>query len=137
MSTISTLEMKLQFKGNAYGTLSWFKELIEDSELVITETRYGIPGLFLHLKHNRNGVANKDHEGNFWLCHVATDSDYDTGCRRRTIDNIKYVYPYAYAPNFGISYSLFDYPLTPACNSAVEEFLSLALRKFHAWYKVQ
>lgn len=137
MSTISTIEIKLQIKGHATGTLGWFKAWIEDAELVIRKTRFGIPGLFLHEKHNRKGEENKAHEGNSWLCHVATDSDYDTGCRARTINGIKYVYPYVYAPGWASESSLIDYPVTPACEKAVQEFIDKAVEKFAEWYEVQ
>lgn len=137
MSKFSNIEIKLQIEGPGIGTLAWFQKLFADSEFVIRNTRFGIPGLFLHVMKNRNGVENKYYEGNYWLCHVATDSDFDTGCRDATINSIRYVFPYVYAPKYSNQFSLFDYPVTPACEKAAEELLAIAVSKFAEWYEIQ
>jgi hypothetical protein len=142
MSTIANVEVKVQMKGHAMGTLGWFKNLIEDSELVIRKTRDGMPGMFLHEKTNRKGETRKEHEGNTFICHPAKGSEYEDGYRDYIINDIRYicVHPTGDAEQqyfFGEDIYFTDVPLTPACRTALNEFIENAVETFAAWYEKQ
>lgn len=137
MGAISNVAVKVQIKGQAVGTLGWFAEWVKNSELVIRPTRYGVPGMFLHEKQNKKGETNKDHEGNSWICNPFTYSDFDSGSDIRTINNIKYACVKPYAPDWSGEYHLSDYPLTPACENALHEFIDKAVNEFATWYEKQ
>jgi hypothetical protein len=142
MATIANVEVKVQLKGNAAGTLGWFKTLVEDSELVIRKTRDGIPGMFLHEKTNRKGEKNKEHEGNTFLCHPATGKDQEMGYLDSLINGINYIYvhptgDFEQTYIFGEDICFTNYPLTPACNIAISEFIEKAVEEFAVWYEKQ
>ena len=124
-------------KGSAAGTLGWFKDLIDDSELVIRKTRTGIPGMFLHEKHNYNNEERKENEGNTFLCCPASGTPDDEGYNRIKINGIKYIYVIASTPNYADDFSFTSFPITPKCRESIENFINEAVAKFAAWYEVQ
>ena len=141
-NTIATLDVKVQMKGTAAGTLGWFKELIEDSELIIKKTRDGIPGMFLHEKHKKDGTERKENEGNTFICHPETKSPQDEGYNLAKINGIGYDYVVSSGNDeqkyiFGEDICFTSYPLTPACQNAVDEFIKSAVEKFAEWYEKQ
>ena len=80
------IEIKIECKGKAVGTLGWFNSMMQDAELVVKETKDGTPGMFLKAK-------NKGGEG--WaysfICKKFLNNT-DTEGYNTTNDYIKYIY---------------------------------------------
>ena len=137
----TTVNVRVQIKGHAAGTSGWLAAILNDSELVIRKTRHGIPGMFLHEKHDATGDVRKDNEGNIFICRPAMGNQSDEDYEFTKINEIEYVSTHAtsramiYGGGFDISFT--QYPLTPACKKALEQFLAEAVRKFAVWYEVQ
>ena len=49
------IEIKIEDKGHALGTLGWFKKLMENSELVIRNEN-GLPGIYLKTTDEKGDV---------------------------------------------------------------------------------
>jgi hypothetical protein len=138
----TTLKITVKNCGNAAGTLGWLNSLLEDSELIIKRTRDDVPGMFLHEKHKRNGEDRKENEGNTFICSPATQSPSNEGFNLKRINGILYVLvnPTGNSEQkyiFGEDVCFTSYPLTPACETALTEFLEKAVNQFAEWYEIQ
>lgn len=126
----TTLKITVKNCGNAAGTLGWFKNLIDDSEINIKPCKDGAPGLFLHEKHKKDGSERTEHEGNSWICGI-DDNRTDQYVRV----NEKYAHVNIYENQYNSGFS--SYVLTPACEKAVEKFINECMEKFIEWFEKQ
>ena len=131
------LKISVQTKGHAAGTLGWFQEWLNRSELVIRKTRYGTPGMFLHEKFNSKGEENKENEGNTFICKPDSNDENCMYYDNWEINNIRYVHVIPTSPDWSNDVGLTNYPLTPACHADVEEFILKSVKKFAEWYENQ
>lgn len=141
-TTIATMEVKVQMKGHAAGTLGWFKAMIDDAELVIRKTRDGKAGMFLHEKHNRKGEERKAHEGNIFICSPSSKTQEDEGYNFIAINNIEYIFVQSEGGSeqkylFGEDVCFTDYQLTSSCREAVDKFIVDAVHQFANWFEAQ
>ena len=127
----TTLKITVKNCGNAAGTLGWFKNMIDDSEIIIKPCKDNAPGLFLHEKHKRDGSERAETEGNMWICGMA---DFSTD--QYKFIGTKYACLYAYDDNQYMS-GFSSYQLTPACEKAVNDFIDECMLKFIEWFEVQ
>ena len=44
---MKSIEIKVECKGSAVGTLGWLNSILESSELVIKNNKIGLPAIFL------------------------------------------------------------------------------------------
>ena len=116
------IEIEIEDKGHALGTLGWFKKLMENSELVINEN--GLPGIYLKTTDEKGYIEYR------FLCRK-WDELNDTYGYRLTDDNYLCVKPQGYDKKNG----LFNMPLTPACYKAVEALINEAKEAFADWWE--
>ena len=116
------IEIKIEDKGHALGTLGWFKKLMENSELVIRNEN-GLPGIYLKTTDEKGDVKYR------FLCRK-WDELNDSEFYRLTFDDYLCVKPQGYEEN-----GLFNMPLTPACYKAVEALINEAKEAFADWWE--
>jgi hypothetical protein len=119
------IEIKIECKGHAVGTLGWFNSIISGTELVIKETKSGIPGMFYRTE-TEDGKKTLS-----FICKKWNDNCGDPSNYAITDDNIVHVYPVSN----GYVYGMFDEPLTEACECKVKEFIDLAVQKYREWWE--
>lgn len=113
------LEIKIECKGSAVGTLGWFNSVLNESELVVKNSASnGAPAMFLKDKNGKHRFICKCFDGkdtyqyklrgNYMSCYPVEDEQL---------------------------YGLFDVPLTPACEKRVNEFIDSAVEKFADWWE--
>ena len=117
------IEIKIEDKGHALGTLGWFKKLMENSELVIRNEN-GLPGIYLKTTDEKGDVKYR------FLCRK-WDELNDSEFYRLTYDDYLCVKPQGYGQISG----LFDVALTPACYKAVEALINEAKEAFADWWE--
>jgi len=119
------IEIKIECKGNAVGTLGWFNSIMQGSEFIIKNCKSGEPGLFL--KHK-----NKDSEtmSYSFICKKWNQNQDPEAYRIRSND-----YLIIYPLNSQYLHGFSDYPLTQACELKVEEMIQIALDKFAEWWE--
>ena len=93
------IEIKIEDKGHALGTLGWFKKLMENSELVIRNEN-GLPGIYLKTTDEKGDVKYR------FLCRKYGFSD--PSGYRLTNDNYLCEIPHGRGGVAG----LFNMPLT-------------------------
>ena len=120
----NTIEIKIEDKGHAVGTLGWFKKLMENSELVIKENVDGIPSMYLKTTDDKGETKYR------FLCRKWDEFSNPTGYRL-TGDNYLCEIPQSRGQVSG----LFNVPLTPACKKAVEELIQSAKEAFADWWE--
>lgn len=124
----NTIEIKIECKGNAVGTLGWFNSIIENSELAIKETKNGSPGMFL------KGIAKDGKTTSYqFICKVRSNINNDDDAHLDTYLSGKYSAVQAESTDYIDGFS--DYPLTPACLKKVNEFIEMAVEKFAEWWE--
>jgi hypothetical protein len=124
LKTMKTqIEIKIEDKGHALGTLGWFKKLMENSELVIRNEN-GLPGIYLKTTDEKGDVKYR------FLCRK-WDELNDSEFYRLTYDDYLCVKPQGYGQISG----LFDVALTPACYKAVEALINEAKEAFADWWE--
>ena len=117
------IEIKIEDKGAATGTLGWFKKLMENSELVIRKNANGTPGMYLKTVDDKGDVKYR------FLCRKWDGFSDPFGYI--TSDNYLCEIPQGRNGVVG----LFNVPLTPACKKAVEEFIQSAKEAFAEWWE--
>ena len=117
------IEIKIEDKGHALGTLGWFKKLMENSELVIRKNANGTPGMYLKTVDDKGDVKYR------FLCRKYGFSD--PSGYRLTNDNYLCEIPHGRGGVAG----LFNMPLTPACKKAVETLINEAKEAFADWWE--
>ena len=117
------IEIKIEDKGHALGTLGWFKKLMENSELVIRNEN-GLPGIYLKTTDEKGDVKYR------FLCRK-WDELNDSKFYRLSFDDYLCVKPQGYDKENG----LFNVPLTPACYKAVEALINEAKEAFADWWE--
>ena len=124
LKTMKTqIEIKIEDKGHALGTLGWFKKLMENSELVIRNEN-GLPGIYLKTTDDKGYIEYR------FLCRK-WDELNDSEFYRLTYDDYLCVKPQGYGQISG----LFDVALTPACYKAVEALINEAKEAFADWWE--
>lgn len=118
------IEIKIEAKGAAIGTLGWFKKLLENSELVIISSNYDTPGIYLKTTNDEGQVAYH------LLCRKWNGFNDPFGFRI-TNDNYLCEIPEGHGELSG----LFNAPLTPACKKAVEDLINYAKEAFAEWWE--
>jgi hypothetical protein len=132
-----TLNVNVQIKGHAVGTLGWFHDWLNRSELVIRNTRDGRPGMFLHEKVDQKGSPRQEHEGNTFICKPESLGMEAMYYDSLEINNIRYSCTHICESDLSSAVSFSNFPLTPSCRLAIEKFVEDAVRKFADWYEVQ
>jgi hypothetical protein len=120
----TTIEISIECKGQAVGTLGWFNSMMSDASFVIKESKDGRPAMFLKAKNSAGtGWAYS------FLCKKATgyDEPYNYNL---TSDGFACEIPESDGNVSGFS----DYPLTPACRKAVKEMINKATDAFREWW---
>ena len=117
------IEIKIEDKGHALGTLGWFKKLMETSELVIRNEN-GLPGIYLKTTDEKGYIDYR------FLCRK-WDELNDSYFYKLTFDDYLCVKPQGYDKESG----LFNMPLTPACYKAVEALINEAKEAFADWWE--
>lgn len=131
-------EIKVQCKGKAAGSLNWLNSILEDGELVIRNTKDGVPGMFLHSKAKSDGSLNSENEGNKFICKAMVVRDYVDGYRlKRLGDNNDNAIAYISAVDSYDENGFTEYPLTPAALIKVEEFIDKAVELYTEWWNEQ
>lgn len=120
-----TIEIKIECKGDAVGTLGWFNSLMKDASFIIKESKNGGPAMFLKARNKADtGWAYS------FLCKKATLNEDPFGYKE-TSDGYWCEIPEGNAYESGFS----DYPLTPACRKAVIEMIEKAKDEFADWWE--
>lgn len=122
---MKAIEIKVENKGFAKGTLGWFNEILSRSELIIRETKTGTPAMWLKTKK----LNSEDFDFEI-ICKAFLEYSETEGYRMD--GNIAYVYAENRSCNFEVGFS--DYALTPACKKAVEELINKAVVEFSTWF---
>ena len=123
----NVIEIKIECKGDAAGTLGWFNSIMQKSELVIKNCKDGEPGMFLK-------TPTKDDKMDYeFICKIWNKNSNPDGYNMPFGHKIICVYPEAEYYNHGFS----DYPLTPACKAKVQEMINMAIDKFLEWWNEQ
>lgn len=117
------IEIKVECKGAAVGTLGWFNSIIKDSEFVIKNCKDGTPAIFLKTKREDDKFDYR------FLCKKYNQSEDPTGYN---ITNDGYACEIPEGDTY-IS-GLFNIPLTPACKKAVKELIIKAKDVFAEWW---
>jgi hypothetical protein len=121
----TTIEIKIECKGEAVGTLGWFNSIMQKSELVIKNTKKGTPAMFLKTPTKDGTFAYQ------FICEKAVTTEDNSGYIET---NDGFVKIYAEQTN-GYLDCFSNYPLTPACKIKVKEMIDLALEKFTEWWE--
>lgn len=120
---VNTIEIKIECKGQAAGTLGWLNSIISSGDLVIKENKDGVPAMFLK-------VGEK---GYYFICRKYQPSDADGNHARYD------KYPNDILACFPVSneyqYGFVDYTLTDAAEQKAKEFINLAVEKFQEWWE--
>jgi hypothetical protein len=127
----NTIEIKIECKGQAVGTLGWFNSIIKDSELVIKNNKIGLPSMFLKMNLSKTGDI-VPHDFKF-ICRAFSRSEAEDTRGYRTKDN--YMFVYSIDDPYHEKFGLFDVPLTPACREKVVEFIESAVEKYSEWWE--
>lgn len=122
----NTIEIKVECKGVAVGTLGWFNSIIKDSELVIKNCKDGTPGMFL-----KAPTVKGDDMAYTFICKKAKGWEDAQYYDYNENTGIKRVYPVENDMAYGFS----GYPLTPACEKKVKELIDLACEQFLEWWE--
>jgi hypothetical protein len=129
----TNLKITVKNCGKAVGTLGWFNAEIKDSEIIIKPCKTGEPALWLHKNHKKDGTENKENEGNTWICGAQKPlfelNDY--GYHERG----NYMSIYVIDNQYQIGFT--GYALTPACKTAISEFIDQCVDQFAEWFEQQ
>lgn len=118
----NTIEIKIECKGDAVGTLGWLNSIISSGELVIKENREGVPAMFL----------KTGERGYYFICRKRQPDDGENVERYdHYSDDILACFPVSDE----YSYGFVDYTLTNAAHEKVSEFINLAVTKFQEWWE--
>lgn len=122
-------EIKVQCKGYAVGTMSWLHSILENSELIVKNTKDGTPGLFMFDK------KSPEKKGTF-IC-SATNDEMSEGYERLTIEGVSIIRVFPVSDQFGFQVGFVDYPLTPVALDIAKNFLEKASEQFAKWWNNQ
>ena len=122
----TNVEIKIECKGEAVGTLGWFNSIMNKSEFIIKNSNTGNPAIFLKTNEDEGKVTYR------FLC-KKWDKKTDPFGYRLTSD--EYLCEVAESRLDGGG--LFNIPLTPACKQAVEEVIQTAKEVFKEWWESQ
>lgn len=123
---VHNVEVKIECKGDAAGTLGWFSAMMERSEFVIKNGKTGSPAIFLKTTDEDGKVKHA------FLCKKYDQRENPYGYRI-TGDGYMCEIPESINDCTGFS----DYPLTPACREAVKEMIDKAKDIFAEWWERQ
>jgi len=123
---IHNIEVKIECKGDAVGTLGWFSAMMGRSEFVIKNNQTGSPAMFLKTTEDDGKVKYS------FLCKKWDKRENPYGYRI-TGDDYLCEIPESINDCEGFS----KYPLTPACREAVEEMINKAKASFAEWWESQ
>jgi len=130
-------EIRIQCKGHAVGTLNWLNSILSDGELVIKNNKEGVPALFFHDFHDKNGSANTEQQGNTFICRVRQSDDGEVQYFYNYVEKLGVSLSCCYEVSTDDRYGFVDYPLTPAAFDKLSEFLDAAYEHFANWWKNQ
>ena len=119
-------EIKVQCKGNAVGTTGWLNSILENSELIVKNTKSGTPGLFMFEK-------NAQEKKGTFICSVTND-ERSYGYSEYNIKGVNIFCVYPVSDQYGFEYGFIDYPLTPSALEIATEFLEKARDQFVNWW---
>jgi hypothetical protein len=122
----NVIEIKIECKGEAVGTLGWFNAMMSKSEFVIKNTKKGTPAMFLRTPSQDGKFTN------YWICEKWCKSENPEYYCMPGDDIIC-----LYAESDGHYNCFSDYPLTPSCKTKVEEMINLAVEKYLEWWNNQ
>lgn len=123
---MKTIEIKVECKGHAVGTLGWLNSLLNDSELTVKRTKDGTPGMFLKTKDEKGNISHK------FICRKWDRMEDPMGYNLRSNDTLLSINASG-DPNYERTFS--DHPLTPACQAKVQELIDKACEEFEDWWE--
>jgi len=126
------VEVKIECKGDAAGTLGWFSAMMARSEFVIKNGKTGSPAIFLKTTEDVKMANGENYATYKFLC-KKYDQREDPYGYRITDDGYMCEIPESINDCTGFS----DYPLTPACREAVKEMIDKAKDIFAEWWEGQ
>jgi len=122
----TNVEIKIECKGEAVGTLGWFNSIMNKSEFIIKNSNTGTPAIFLKTVEEDGKVTYR------FLCKKLDNKTNPLGYRLTSDDYLCEV-----VDNSPIGDGLFGVPLTPACKQAVEDMITTAKEVFKEWWESQ
>jgi len=122
----TNVEIKIECKGEAVGTLGWFNSIMNKSEFIIKNSNTGTPAIFLKTVEEDGKVTYR------FLCKKLDNKTNPLGYRLTSDDYLCEV-----VDNSPIGDGLFGVPLTPACKQAVEDMITTAKEIFKEWWESQ
>ena len=122
----TNVEIKIECKGEAVGTLGWFNSIMNKSEFIIKNSNTGNPAIFLKTVEEDGKVTYR------FLCKKLDNKTNPLGYRLTSDDYLCEV-----VDNSPIGDGLFGVPLTPACKQAVEDMITTAKEIFKEWWESQ
>ncbi len=120
----TSIEIKIECKGHAVGTLGWFNSVMANSEFVIKNSQKGTPAMFLKTTDKEGKVKYS------FLCEKYNPKKDPFGYKITSDD-----YACEIPTGDGYVSGLFDFPLTQACKKAVEEVIIKAKDIFAEWWE--
>lgn len=118
------IEIKIECKGSAVGTIGWFNSIMEKSEFVIKNNKSGVPAIFLR---TMNADGTDKHR---FLCRKADSTTYPD----YNITDDGYACEIAEGDGYN-AYGFVNHPITPACRKAVEDMIDKAKDVFAEWWE--
>lgn len=121
----TTIEIKIECKGQAIGTLGWFNSMMRDASFVIKEGKTGLPCMFL---------KTKNKAGNGWdYSFIAKKWDGKENPEGYNLSGDGFISEIPEGD--GYYYGFSDYPLTPACREKVSEMIQKGTDIFREWWE--
>lgn len=114
---MTTIEIKIDNRGQMAGTLGWLKKQLENSTILIREQKNGdnLPAAYIKLADSREQALA-------YVCKANEDPGYHFGLRNEG-DSIGSMYPISYDRETS---GVFDY-LTPAAEKKMQEIINEAV----------
>jgi hypothetical protein len=125
MKVLNVINVIFELSNYPIGTLGWILNIIDNSELVISDRGSELPAIFLKTD---NGDGTYTYR---FLCKKATE---DTNSSFVLTDD---GYACAYPQNSHDMVGFEKNPLTPACKKAVEDLIMDAKDVFAEWWENQ
>lgn len=122
----TNVEIKIECKGEAAGTLGWFNSIMNKSEFVIKNSSNGAPAIFLKTLEDDGKVTYR------FLCKKWDNKTNPVGYKLTSDDYLCEV-----AEDSPIGDGLFNFALTPACRQAVVDMIDTAKEIFKEWWESQ
>jgi len=119
---MNELNVTVEKSGPFPGTMEWFDEIIENSDLIISKTRDNCPGIFLRKKKTEGGL-------------LLSEIQSPNGDRRGWKGELPLLR--LFVENRGDNYGFSDYTLTPGAKKKVTEFIDSAAEALWTWFETQ